>query len=82
MADGTSDKASEKYKKMLPAGMVLIKWPEDVDRGERCEKETQGWRLLLPKKFNKHQQYGWRFNPRDVPCVAPLPEPEARGRAA
>ena len=34
MADGTSDKASEKYKKMLPAGMVLIKWPEDVERGE------------------------------------------------
>ena len=79
MADGTSDKASEKCKKMLPAGMVLIKWPEDVERGE---KETQGWQLLLPKKFNKHQQYGWRFDPRDVPGVAPLPEPEARGRAA
>ena len=26
VADGTSDKASERCKKMLPAGAVLVKW--------------------------------------------------------
>ena len=67
---------------MLPAGAALIRWPEDADRGE---KETQSWRLLLPQKFNprgKPLLYGWRFDPRDVPRVAPEPEARARPRAA
>ena len=64
---------------MLPAGMVLLKWPEDADRKE---KETQSWKVLLPNKFNKQVHYGWRYDPRDVPRVAPLQEPEARAREA
>ena len=78
VADGTSDKASERCKKMLPAGAVLVKWAEDKDREE---KETLGWKVLLPKKFNKHTQYGWRYDPRDVPRAAPAP-PVAPGAAA
>jgi len=79
VADGTSDMASERCRKMLPAGMVLLKWPEDADRKE---KETQSWKVLLPNKFNKQVHYGWRYDPRDVPGVAPLQEPEARAREA
>ena len=79
VADGTSDKASERCRKMLPAGMVLLKWAEDADRKE---KETQSWKVLLPQKFNKQVQYAWRYDPRDVPQVAPEPEARAGGRAA
>ena len=79
VADGTSDMASERCRKMLPAGMVLLKWPEDADRKE---KETQSWKVLLPNKFNKQVHYGWRYDPRDVPCLAPRQEPEARAREA
>ena len=64
---------------MLPAGMVLLKWAEDADRKE---KETQSWKVLLPQKFNKQVQYAWRYDPRDVPRVAPGPEVQARCRAA
>jgi len=79
VADGTSDKASERCRTMLPAGMVLLKWAEDADRKE---KETQSWKVLLPQKFNKQVQYAWRYDPRDVPRVAPGPEVQARCRAA
>ena len=79
VADGTSDKASEKCRSILPAGMVLLKWPEDTDRKE---KETQSWKVLLPQKFNKQVLYGWRYDPRDVPRVAALQQLEARAREA
>ena len=79
VADGTSDKASERCKKMLPAGAVLVKWAEDKDREE---KETLGWKVLLPKKFNKHTQYGWRYDPRDVPRAAPAPVAPGAGAPA
>ena len=79
VADGTSDKASERCKKMLPAGAVLIRWPADADRKE---KESMSWQVLLPKKWNKTTQYGWRYDPRDVPRKAPAAAPAAAPEAA
>ena len=76
VADGTSDKASERCKKMLPAGAVLVKWAEDKDREE---KETLGWKVLLPKKFNKQQIYSWRLAPCEFSaCAAPTRDPRRR----
>ena len=75
VADGTSDKATERCKKMLPAGAVLVKWPEDKDR---MEKENLSWHVLIPNKWNKTTQYGWRYDPRDIPRAAPAGAPEAR----
>ena len=75
VADGTSDKASERCIKMLPAGAVLLKWPEDKDRGE---KEHMSWMVLIPKKWNRPVQNGWRYDPRDVPHAATAaPSPAA-----
>ena len=34
IADGQTDKASERCKNLLPAGAVRIKWPEDKTYGE------------------------------------------------
>ena len=28
------------------------------------------WLALLPKKFNKQQVYGWRFDPREFSAAA------------
>ena len=64
VADGLSDKASERCRKLLPAGAVLMKWPADPDRKE---KESLSWVVLLPSKWNKDGQNAWRFDPRDVP---------------
>ena len=75
VADGTSDKATERCKNMLPAGAVLVKWPEDKDR---MEKENLSWHVLIPNKWNKTTQYGWRYDPRDIPRAAPAGAPEAR----
>ena len=50
IADGLSDKVSERCKKMLPAGAVLVKWPADNDRGE---KESLRWRVIIPNKFKR-----------------------------
>ena len=46
------------------------------------EKEAQSWKLLLPQKFNKQVFDGRRNDPRDVPRMAPLRQPEARAREA
>ena len=64
VADGVSDKASARCKKLLPAGAVLMKWPEDKDRNE---KESMSWVVLLPSKWNKDYHNAWRYDPRDVP---------------
>ena len=38
--------------------------------------------MLLPQKFNKQVFDGRRNDPRDVPRMAPLRQPEARAREA
>eukprot|EP00965_Chrysotila_dentata_P127707 4222742-Pleurochrysis_carterae.AAC.1 len=47
VADGTSNKKSEKARTLLPAGAVHFKWPADV---ERDEPESFTWIILHPAK--------------------------------
>ena len=55
-------------------GRPLQRDTEDDDRGE---KETLSWKVLIPKKWNKTTQYGWRYDPRDVARTTPAAAPEA-----
>eukprot|EP00965_Chrysotila_dentata_P232004 6198706-Pleurochrysis_carterae.AAC.2 len=43
VADGTSDKRSERARTLLPAGALKLKWPEDV---ERDENKSFTWTIL------------------------------------
>ena len=43
VANGTTDKASPRCKKMLDAGAVCIKWPADKDYDEG---ESYTWSIL------------------------------------
>ena len=63
IADGETDKASERCKNLLPAGAVRIKWPEDQDYGE---KESFGWIVLHPNKWNRDVQNAWRWDPSEL----------------
>ena len=49
---------------MLPAGALLWAWDADPEFDERAGEQ---WLILLPKKWNKHVHYGWRYDPRDLP---------------
>jgi hypothetical protein len=59
VADGLRDKRSARAQKLLPAGALLWAWDADPEYGEEAGEE---WLVLLPKKWNKHLQYGWRFD--------------------
>lgn len=63
VADGETDKMSARCKKILPAGAVRIKWPEDV---EYDESESYVWSILKPSAFNKDVHLGWRFAPCEI----------------
>ena len=63
VADGVSDKASARCKKLLDAGALRIRWPEDK---EYNEPETFVWSLLLPQNWNKNVHLGWRWDPREL----------------
>ena len=60
VADGLTDKASSRAKKVLPAGAVLWAWEADAQYDEPAGEK---WLFLLPKRWNKHVQYAWRFDP-------------------
>eukprot|EP00965_Chrysotila_dentata_P066503 2201731-Pleurochrysis_carterae.AAC.1 len=60
VADGISDKRSERARNLLPAGALQIKWPEDT---EREEPESFAWMSLHPNKWNRDVQYAWRWAP-------------------
>jgi hypothetical protein len=62
IADGLQSKRSARAKKVLPAGALLWEWDADP---EFDEKAGEQWLILLPKKWNKHVHYGWRFDPRE-----------------
>ena len=82
VADGLTDKRSERAKNLLPAGMLLWAWDADPDFGEVA---GQKWLALLPKKWNprKHAQvYSWRYNPRELSQAAAAPERDVRRRNA
>ena len=58
VADGVTDKTSDRASNVLEYGAVRIKWPEDSEYGE---KETYSWLLLRKNKWNKNVHYGWRY---------------------
>lgn len=58
VADGEKDKATARCKKILPAGVVQIRWAADV---EYDEEETLVWSVLKPAGFNRDVHLGWRF---------------------
>ena len=63
VADGLTDKASARAKKILPAGALLWRWEADPEFDEAAGEQ---WLILLPKKWNKHVHYGWRFDPCEL----------------
>ena len=44
-------------------GALLWAWDADPEFDERAGEQ---WLILLPKKWNKHVHYGWRYDPRDL----------------
>ncbi|KAL1525976.1 hypothetical protein AB1Y20_020802 [Prymnesium parvum] len=58
VADGEKDKATARCKRILPAGVVQIRWAADI---EYDEEETLVWSMLKPSGFNKDVHLGWRF---------------------
>ena len=64
VADGRlQTKRSKRARKVLPAGAVLWAWDADPEFGEVSGEQ---WLILLPKKWNKHVHYGWRYDPREL----------------
>ena len=63
VADGLTDKRSQRCSSILPAGALLWGWAADT---EFDEKEGEQWMVLHPAKFNKHVQYAWRFDPCEL----------------
>ena len=58
VANGTTDKASPRCKKILDAGAVCIKWPADP---EFDEPEKYQWSILTKENWNKEAVLGWRY---------------------
>ena len=79
VADGLTDKKSDRGKKLLPAGMVLWQWDADPEFGEAAGER---WLALLPKKWNKQPLYSWRYDPRELSAAAAAPTRDARRQNA
>ena len=74
---GSHGKAeSDRARKILPAGALLVEWEPDHDRGE--EKATVMWLVLSPDKWNKDSHLAWRWHPAELQKVQ---EQDARKRA-
>jgi len=58
VANGTSDKASPRCKKLLSAGAVKVMWPADKDFDE---EESYTWSILTKENWNKDAVLGWRY---------------------
>ena len=73
VADGLTDTRSKKAQKVLPAGAVLWAWDADPEYDEPAGEK---WLFLLPKRWNKHVQYAWRYDPCELaPQGRPQPAP-------
>ena len=73
VADGLTDKRSPRAREILPAGALLWAWEADVDRDKLAGEK---WLILLPKKWNRHVKFAWRFDPCEmVPQGQPKPPP-------
>ena len=79
VANGLSDRHSERAKTVLPAGMVLWAWEADPER-EFDEPAGEKWLALLPKKWNKQQLYSWRLAPSEFGRAAAPQSAAARPR--
>eukprot|EP00965_Chrysotila_dentata_P125423 4146849-Pleurochrysis_carterae.AAC.1 len=66
VANGLSDKKSERARTLLPAGAIRFKWPADP---ERDEPESYTWTILHPAKWNKDVQNAWRWAPFELERV-------------
>ena len=54
---------------------MLWAWEADP---EYDEKAGEKWLILVPKRWNKHVQYAWRYDPCELaPEGAPKPPPRA-----
>ena len=75
VADGLTDTRSARAKKILPAGALLWAWEADAEYNEAAGEQ---WMVLLPQKWNKHVQYSWRFDPRELVAQgSAVPPPSA-----
>lgn len=63
IADGLSDKRSQRCTNFLPAGALLWAWEADAEFDEVAGEQ---WMVLLPSKWNKQVQYAWRFDPCEL----------------
>lgn len=63
VADGLTDRRSKRARMVLPAGALLWAWDADPTYGECAGEE---WLVLLPCKWGKHLQYGWRYDPCEL----------------
>eukprot|EP00965_Chrysotila_dentata_P253548 6211298-Pleurochrysis_carterae.AAC.1 len=63
VADGTTDKKTERARTLLPAGALKFKWPADE---EREEPESFTWSILHPQKWNRDVQNAWRWAPSEL----------------
>ena len=73
VADGLTDKRSERAKKILPAGALLWAWEADPEFDESAGEQ---WLVLLPEKWNRQVQYAWRFDPCELaPAGVPRSSP-------
>ena len=70
VADGESNKGShgkaesDRARKILPAGALLVEWEPDADRGE--DEATVMWVVLHPSKWNKDGHLAWRWHPQEL----------------
>ena len=53
----------KRAKQILPRGFVLWGWDADKDYDEKAGEE---WLSLHPKKWNRHVQYSWRYDPCEL----------------
>ena len=77
VADGLTDKRSQRAKNLLPGGAVLWAWDADPEFGEVAGEK---WLVLLPKKWNPSTAtvYGWRYDPRELSSAAATPVRDER----
>ena len=81
VADGLTDKRSQRAKNLLPGGAVLWAWDADPEFGEVAGEK---WLVLLPNKWNPTRAivYGWRYDPRELSPAAAAPKRDERRRNA
>jgi hypothetical protein len=77
VADGLTDRRSKKAQSVMPAGAILWAWDADPEYDEPAGEK---WLFLLPKRWNKHVQYGWRYDPCELGVQVSSPPPPSAPR--